>query len=350
MDIHNTESTNLLLASSEIKFYLTYKDFMDNYPNHLKKWLELQSPYGEEKDFKEEYVQIYDLFFADNGINGFDFNGFWGKYFDINTLFECKNIFFDISTYYDFLKNETDVLRINDNNPAQVLTSEYQKDRDVEHKKSQLLSYYFSYKTRKVLNIFFVWNVETQTIIFDKLKYRNFTKNIEKIVTFLLSDKLYTDNNPLSESNAPKKEILPFEPLPVSEPKPQRTEPTQETQPVPVVEPAPQPLPNIEQIQSVENYDIPIPVTFEEFEKLEWKGTDIELIELAKALEVSGVVTSEKYPFVNIIRVLKKAFNFDLAHPNKKANDIKLRKIGGETLFLDKLQKELKDKWINKEK
>ncbi|WP_392419884.1 RteC domain-containing protein [Capnocytophaga canis] len=339
MDIHNTESTNLLLANNEIKFYLTYKDFMDNYPKHLKKWLELQSPYGEEKDFKEEYIQIYAPFFEDYGINGLDFEGFSGKYYGYDVMsgsYNYYNRFFNISLYHDFLKDETDVLRINDNNPAQVLTSEYQKFRDVEYEKVKGEFYYFSYEVRRVLNTFFVWNKETQTIIFDKLKYRNFTKNIKKIVTFLLSDELYTNNNPLSESNAPKKETLHFEPLPVSEP--QQAEPTQE----------PQPVPNFGEAQ-------PIPVVSEEpqpedITPLQWNGTDIEFIELAKALEVSGVVTSEKHPFINIVRVLKKAFNFELQNHYKKANDIKLRKIGGETLFLDKLQKELKDKWINKEK
>ncbi|GIM52738.1 hypothetical protein CAPN004_17680 [Capnocytophaga cynodegmi] len=233
MDIHNTESTNLLLANNEIKFYLTYKDFMDNYPKHLKKWLELQSPYGEEKDFKEEYIQIYAPFFEDYGINGLDFEGFSGKYYGYDVMsgsYNYYNRFFNISLYHDFLKDETDVLRINDNNPAQVLTSEYQKFRDVEYEKVKGEFYYFSYEVRRVLNTFFVWNKETQTIIFDKLKYRNFTKNIKKIVTFLLSDELYTNNNPLSESNSPKKETLP---LPVSEPKPQQAEPTQEPQPVP---------------------------------------------------------------------------------------------------------------------
>lgn len=238
MDIHNTESTNLLLSSSEIKFYLTYKDFMDNYPNHLKKWLELQSPYGKEKDFKEEYIQIYNPFFQDCGINGFDFEVFLGKSY--NTMSGIYDRFFNVSLYHDFLINETDVLRINKDNPAQALTSEYKKLRDVEYKKRNDEIYYFSYEVRKVLNIFFTWNEKTQTITFDKVKYRNFTKSIGKIVTFLLSDELYTDNNPLSEWNAPKKETLPFEPLPLSEPTPHLLHKlTEQTAPI-VIETEPQ--------------------------------------------------------------------------------------------------------------
>lgn len=342
MDIHNTESTNLLLSSSEIKFYLTYKDFMDNYPKHLKKWLELQSPYGEEKDFKKEYLEIYKPFFEDCREKGINCNGFWAIHSEI--FFErYDNVFLDISIYNNFLKYEMKKLLNEENNPSEVLTPEYAKYTDVKYMGTdntnlKLKNYYFTYKTRKVLNTFFEWNEENQTISFYEYKYKNFTKNIEKIVRFLLSEELYTDNNPLSESNAPKKETLHFEPLPVSEPKPQRTEPTQE----------PQPVPNFGEAQ-------PVPVVSEEpqpedITPLQWNGTDIEFIELAKALEVSGVVTSEKHPFINIVRVLKKAFNFELQNHYKKANDIKLRKIGGETLFLDKLQKELKDKWINKEK
>lgn len=260
MDIHNTESTNLLLASSEIKFYLTYKEFMDNYPNHLKKWLELQSPYGEEKDFKEEYLQIYYPFFADYGINGLDFKGFWVKY-EVFEPFEPTSYqtnFFDISLYHDFLTNKTNYLLISKDSPAQILSLEYEKEKEVYYPNNQKGDFYFSYEVRRVLNTFFVWNEEVKTIIFKKNQYRNFTKNIEKIVTFLLSDKLYTDNNPLLECNTPKKETLPFEPLPVSEPKPQRTELTQEpqpvlkigeAQPVPVVSEEPQP----EELQEAKN-------------------------------------------------------------------------------------------------
>lgn len=301
MDIHNTESTNLLLASSEIKFYLTYKEFMDNYPNHLKKWLELQSPYGEEKDFKEEYLQIYYPFFADYGINGLDFERFLGKCYSYNA-YDYYDRFFEISLYYEFLKNETDVLRINDNNPAQVLTSEYQKDRDVEYKKFGNEFYYFSYEVRKVLNTFFVWNEEAKTIIFKKNQYRNFTKNIEKIVRFLLSEELYTDNNPLSESNSPKKETLP---LPVSEPKPQRTEPTQDPQPAPNFGEA-QPAPVVSEHQLLHNFKeqtkTPEP---QPFKKIQWHGTPREAMELIKALTLTGTL---KDSIIDIVEVFNSVF------------------------------------------
>ncbi|WP_172917905.1 hypothetical protein [Capnocytophaga canis] len=287
MDIHNTESTNLLLANNEIKFYLTYKDFMDNYPKHLKKWLELQSPYGEEKDFKEEYIQIYNPFFADYGINGLDFKGFWAKY-EVFEPFEPTSYqtnFFDISLYQDFLTNKTNYLLISKNSPAQILTPEYEKEKEVYYPNNQKGDFYFSYEVRQVLNTFFIWNEETKTIIFDKFKYRNFTKNIEKIVTFLLSDELYTDNNPLSVWNAPKKVTLPFEPLPVSEPQPQQTEPT----------PEPQPLPNIEQIQ-------PAP---QSFKKIQWHGTPTEAMELIKALTLTGIL---KNNIIDIVEVFNSVF------------------------------------------
>lgn len=332
MDIHNTDGTNLLLANNEIVFYFTYKEFMDNYPNHLKKWLELQSPYGEEREFKEEYLEIY-----------FDFyHNYFGKYqFEgINILREdiyggSYEVFENISIYKDYLKKETLQLINAGKDPKKIFGKDYQKGITEEYT-TDLGTHFFTYSTRQVLNMFFEWNDFHNRIIFKKNQYRNFTKNIEKIVTFLLSDELYTDNNPLSESNAPKKETLHFEPLPVSEP--QQAEPTQEPQPVPKIGEA-QPVPVVS--------EEPQP---EDITPLQWNGTDIEFIELAKALEVSGVVTSEKHPFINIVRVLKKAFNFEIQNHYKKANDIKLRKIGGETLFLDKLQKELKDKWINKEK
>ncbi|CEN41928.1 hypothetical protein [Capnocytophaga cynodegmi] len=304
MDIHNTESTNLLLASSEIKFYLTYKEFMDNYPNHLKKWLELQSPYGEEKDFKEEYLQIYYPFFADYGINGLDFKGFWVKY-EVFEPFEPTSYqtnFFDISLYHDFLTNKTNYLLISKDSPAQILSLEYEKEKEVYYPNNQKGDFYFSYEVRRVLNTFFVWNEEAKTIIFKKNQYRNFTKNIEKIVRFLLSEELYTDNNPLSESNSPKKETLP---LPVSEPKPQRTEPTQDPQPVPNFGEA-QPAPVVSEHQLLHNFKeqtkTPEP---QPFKKIQWHGTPREAMELIKALTLTGTL---KDSIIDIVEVFNSVF------------------------------------------
>lgn len=284
---------------------------MDNYPNHLRRWLQLQHPYGTEKDFKEEYIHIYTTFFKDNGINGLDFEVFMGKCLDSDALllgidYYCK--FIDISLYYKFLINEANVLRANENNPSRVLTSEYQKDRDIEYMNFENEIYYFSYEVRQVLNTFFVWNEETQTVIFHKFKYKSFTKNIEKIVMFLLSDELYTDNNPFSEWEAPEKVTLPFQPLIVSEPKPQQIEPIKVQQP---------------------------------FKKIQWHGTPREAMELIKALALTETL---KDNIVDIVEVFNSVFEI----VNNKNSKITKDNYSAITSKITAPERQKQPKFLNK--
>jgi hypothetical protein len=71
---------------------------------------------------------------------------------------------------------------------------------------------------------------------------------------------------------------------------------------------------------------------------IEWKGSQTEFVELIKSLveakSISGTQT-------NIIKVLSEVLNFNIKSPDKKIQDIKNRKNGGETLFLDKLKSAL---------
>ncbi len=310
MNIHNTESTNLLLASNEIKFYFTYKEFMDNYPNHLRRWLQLQHPYGTEKDFKEEYIHIYAPFFYDMGINGFDFEGFWAKY-EVFEPFEPTSYqtnFFHISLYHNFLTDKTHYALIGNDTPAQILTPEYEKEKEMYYHNNQKGDFYFSYEVRQVLNTFFVWNEETQTVIFHKFKYKNFTKNIEKIVMFLLSDELYTDNNPFSEWEDPEKVTLPFEPLIVSEPKPQQIEPIKVQQP---------------------------------FRKVQWHGTPREAMELIKALTLTETL---KDNIVDIVEVFNSVFEI----VNNKNSKITKDNYSAITSKITAPERQKQPKFLNK--
>ncbi|MBC7523469.1 MAG: RteC domain-containing protein [Flavobacterium sp.] len=71
---------------------------------------------------------------------------------------------------------------------------------------------------------------------------------------------------------------------------------------------------------------------------LTWNGSQIELIELAKALIENGnFIGTQK----DIINKISNAFNFEIKNPSKTINDLKNRSNGSETLFLDKLKKNL---------
>lgn len=74
--------------------------------------------------------------------------------------------------------------------------------------------------------------------------------------------------------------------------------------------------------------------------KLNWNGTQIEFIELVKALIENGNIKGTQ---TEIIKSLSNIFNFKINNENKVINDIKNRNNGSETLFLDKLKKTLFD-------
>ncbi|MFK8301526.1 RteC domain-containing protein [Capnocytophaga stomatis] len=270
--------------------YLSYKDFISNYNNDFKEW-QKHYPDGEEVDYLDflEDNLCYKTYSNNSNILHFS------EYIKINsTEIHYSDFIFEIERCLEIymeeegnLKTEQDVKNTLNNWGIQ-----WALNRGLYGLDYQTLKYYTPFL--KIDNIFELLEDTSLRIYFDDKKYKNFEISARRVIEFIETRREQLKN-----------------------------------QPAPVVSEEPQ---------------------LENITPLQWNGTDIEFIELAKALEVSGVVTSEKHPFINIVRVLKKAFNFDLAHPNKKANDIKLRKIGGETLFLDKLQKELKDKWINKEK
>ena len=73
---------------------------------------------------------------------------------------------------------------------------------------------------------------------------------------------------------------------------------------------------------------------------LNWNGTQIEFIELVKALIENGNIKGTQ---TEIIKSLSNIFNFKINNENKVINDIKNRNNGSETLFLDKLKKTLFD-------
>lgn len=73
---------------------------------------------------------------------------------------------------------------------------------------------------------------------------------------------------------------------------------------------------------------------------LNWNGTQIEFIELVKALIENGNIKGTQ---TETIKSLSNIFNFKINNENKTINDIKNRNNGSETLFLDKLKKTLFD-------
>ena len=73
---------------------------------------------------------------------------------------------------------------------------------------------------------------------------------------------------------------------------------------------------------------------------LNWNGSQIEFIELVKALIESGNIKGTQ---TETIKSLSNIFNFKINNENKTINDIKNRNNGSETLFLDKLKKTLFD-------
>jgi hypothetical protein len=73
---------------------------------------------------------------------------------------------------------------------------------------------------------------------------------------------------------------------------------------------------------------------------LNWNGSQIEFIELVKALIENGNIKGTQ---TETIKSLSNIFNFKINNENKTINDIKNRNNGSETLFLDKLKKTLFD-------
>ena len=73
---------------------------------------------------------------------------------------------------------------------------------------------------------------------------------------------------------------------------------------------------------------------------LNWNGTQIEFIELVKALIENGNIKGTQ---TETIKSLSNIFNYKINNENKTINDIKNRNNGSETLFLDKLKKTLFD-------
>lgn len=71
---------------------------------------------------------------------------------------------------------------------------------------------------------------------------------------------------------------------------------------------------------------------------LKWIGTQTEFMELIKALVASNSVKGTQK---DLTKVLSQLLNFKINSPDKLIQDIKLRSIGGETLFLDKLKESL---------
>jgi len=78
---------------------------------------------------------------------------------------------------------------------------------------------------------------------------------------------------------------------------------------------------------------------------VKWEGDKIELIELFKALHVSGAITGVQ---AHLIKQFEAFFLIDLSNHNKSFNDLKIRNNGSETLFIDNLKKALKQ-GINKQ-
>jgi hypothetical protein len=81
-----------------------------------------------------------------------------------------------------------------------------------------------------------------------------------------------------------------------------------------------------------------------EFGSVKWMGDKIELIELFKALYVSGRIVSTQ---TELIKLFEAFFKIDLRNHSKAFNDLKNRNNGSETLFLNTLKEKLKE-WITK--
>ncbi|WP_282069199.1 RteC domain-containing protein [Olleya namhaensis] len=79
--------------------------------------------------------------------------------------------------------------------------------------------------------------------------------------------------------------------------------------------------------------------------KVKWNGTNVELIELIKALIENNSLKGQQK---DIIESFCTFLNVEIKHPNKTITDIKKRNIDSETLFLDRLKSSLYD-YITKE-
>lgn len=80
-----------------------------------------------------------------------------------------------------------------------------------------------------------------------------------------------------------------------------------------------------------------------------WNGTPTEFIELTKALIENGSLKGgTKGTQKEIIEDFSKTLNIEIKNPDKLLTDIKKRNIESETLFLDKLKRNLLN-YINKE-
>jgi len=79
--------------------------------------------------------------------------------------------------------------------------------------------------------------------------------------------------------------------------------------------------------------------------KLIWKGSQTEFMELIKALIENGTLLEKQK---DIIDYTSKFFNIEIKNPDKLLTDIKKRNIGSETLYIDKLKSSLYN-YITKE-
>lgn len=73
---------------------------------------------------------------------------------------------------------------------------------------------------------------------------------------------------------------------------------------------------------------------------LKFNLTPIELIELVKALYENGNIKGTQKEAINQFSAF---FNIEVNHPDKKIQDLKIRKNNNETIFLDKLKTSLID-------
>lgn len=244
-----------------LPFYYIWDDFAENYPKNLTTFKE-KSKFNTEKLLKKQFLGLYTDFFRKDG-ETYNFEVI--KATSLNEKDEQADYYADIEDYSRYLFQ---------NNGDLDIRSELNKFKPLKKliTPDETITVYFTHFVDRVLLPFFKINSKYSGYVHDIEinKYLYFTENVEKIVTFLQSDKTFEEWT--------------------------KQEPTQEPQPAPVVSEEPQP-PNIEPLQ--------------------WKGTAIQLTELTEALINCNMLNPELNK-EQIYERIKQLFNFDFDHKEHK--------------------------------
>lgn len=187
MESFDTEKFNLRythrIPRFGLPFYYTWEDFANNYPKNLTTFIN-KSPYNNEELLKRQFLGLYTYFFYKEG-NGYNYEV-------IQAVSETEkgkqaNYYATIEDYSKFLFQNKGDLNI---------FSRFNKFKPLEKqiKPEKTITIYFTEFVDRVMMAFFqeeASNMYNHKILIDK--YLFFTKNVEKIVMFLQSDKTFKE-------------------------------------------------------------------------------------------------------------------------------------------------------------